>query len=284
MKPWQMTQQQYIEAVGSKMLEDYEPQGLENLKSYIRVEDFAEPFAYMEINDQKVDFRRFLEASIDEEKGNNLGIAAFVDSLPLGYVDSAGRGRLEFIVAQEVQNLGIGTNLMVLFRELYPFHPTGGFTEAGLAVTKKAHKVMVEAALEDGEEVPEEVLKEHELVKESKVEEKPKTAAWFGKSLVPYLRPQQPQIEEPQVGQPQLADLRVDSSQEKKNDLLPILLSRFRLRRDPHDLNRLQQILEQLNATHLYDWALKALKDNGRRFGKIQSPRRGRGKRKRGRR
>ena len=53
-------------------------------------------------------------------------------------------------VVKEFKELGIGEELVKLYREIYPYKPSGGFTSAGYAQFKKYYNWMVGRALRNG--------------------------------------------------------------------------------------------------------------------------------------
>jgi hypothetical protein len=278
---WQMTESEYIAALGDDVIDEYLPQKIANLKGYIKIEDFGDPIHSVEINGNSVDFRRFANHHIDEENKKNIGVAAFLSDIPLGFVDSAGSSRIDTIVAEEVQGMGIGTQLMYIFRSLYPFHKSGGFTQSGLKVTKNAYRMIVEQAMQDGHEIPDNVRQEHdEIFKKSSVSKQSKTAAWFYTSTVMVFMKKQ----DGEVVEGVKIEIKEEEMKKKLDDVLPTLLTRFKIRREPHDLNRLKGVLDNCGCPHLYEKALQALEENRRSFKKIRRNRRnkrGRGKRKR---
>jgi GNAT superfamily N-acetyltransferase len=60
----------------------------------------------------------------------------------LGYAMSRGDGT-ELALANELQGLGIGSDLSYLYRSKNPFAPSGGLTEAGEKAARKAYKRMM---------------------------------------------------------------------------------------------------------------------------------------------
>jgi GNAT superfamily N-acetyltransferase len=75
---------------------------------------------------------------VDEKSGDTVGVA------------EQRTGNLYVGVAEEYQGIGIGQMLLRLFRNTYPFHPSGGLTEKGERNLKRFHSYRVKRALADG--------------------------------------------------------------------------------------------------------------------------------------
>ena len=67
-------------------------------------------------------------------------------------------------VIKDYQGKGIGTDLLYEFRKQFPSNrKIGQMTNAGVNMTRKYHKKLVEEALKQGKYVPEDILKEYGL-------------------------------------------------------------------------------------------------------------------------
>lgn len=53
-------------------------------------------------------------------------------------------------VVKEFKNLGIGEELIKIYRKIYPYKPSGGFTESGLVQIRKYYNYMVRTTLANG--------------------------------------------------------------------------------------------------------------------------------------
>lgn len=68
-------------------------------------------------------------------------------------------------IIKEYQGKGIGTDLLYEFRKQFkPGRRIGQMTSSGQSMTKAYHKKLIEKALEEGKEVPREILEYYELV------------------------------------------------------------------------------------------------------------------------
>tara|TARA_Y100000310_G_scaffold180635_1_gene180552 strand:+ start:13366 stop:13878 length:513 start_codon:yes stop_codon:yes gene_type:complete len=103
-----------------------------------------------------------------QEKGlpsTSTSITAFNSKgTPIGWASSE-FGADGVWVIKDYQGKGIGTDLLYEFRKQYkPKRRIGQMTGSGQKMTRSYHKKLVEEALREGKNVPQEVLEEYELV------------------------------------------------------------------------------------------------------------------------
>ncbi len=89
-------------------------------------------------------------------------IHVWVDNMHAGWVGDS-FGATELFVANELQNRGIGTELLKLYLEMYPTSRNkprrlGQMTPAGVGLASKVHREMVQDAMDRQESIPEEAL------------------------------------------------------------------------------------------------------------------------------
>jgi GNAT superfamily N-acetyltransferase len=68
-------------------------------------------------------------------------------------------------VVKDYQSKGIGTDLLYEFRKQFPSkRKIGQMTNAGINMTRKYHKKLIQDALKEGKNVPKDILKEYNLL------------------------------------------------------------------------------------------------------------------------
>lgn len=89
----------------------------------------------------------------------------FANDVPIGWVGES-FGATELFVADEMQKQGIGTLALKLWLQMYPFRANqtrtlGQMTSAGESTAVRAHEALVRDAVEEGQDVPEEVRRDY---------------------------------------------------------------------------------------------------------------------------
>ena len=110
---------------------------------------------------------------------------------------------------------------------------------------------------------------------------------WFNKqTLFPVQKKEQsPIIQKAEELSQQSYTMSEEEKAKKVQEIIPEILSKFKIRKEPHSLVALQGILDSMGFPHLFDSVLDELTKNyGRKFNRIsKDPSRRRDPRRRGR-
>lgn len=190
-EPWQMTSKQFLDKhytgfIDSNAYKDYETsEGI----NFIQKEKYQELYATLPIDGQTVEIRRDITPTqyckTDEngdimrgpdgmalmmtpeeikQKGYRTvdnSLAAFIGDRPIGFASNE-FGSTGVWVVKDFQRKGIGTFLLREFRKLNPkMGPLGQMTNAGIGLTQKWHKSLVDDAIKENKDVPENVRQEY---------------------------------------------------------------------------------------------------------------------------
>jgi len=190
-EPWQLTQQDFMDYHYTGFIESnaYEQYRTTEGLNWLKKSQHPELYSIKNFGKYTVEFRRTGEnlQYVKHDKSGNImrdekgdakylsqqemidrglalkdqSIVAFIGEDAIGWVSNE-FGATGVWVVEEYQKLGIGSYMLFEFRKtMKPTSKIGQMTESGINLVKAHHKKLVEEALNEGKEVPQEVLNDY---------------------------------------------------------------------------------------------------------------------------
>ena len=192
-EPWQMSNKDFLNHhyTGYIQSRAYDQYNTSEGISYIKKENYKELYSTLNIDGNVVEIRRNITplkyCKQDAEGWTNLrgpdgeiiyltpeeirekgyreienDLAAFIGDRPIGFASNEW-GATGVWVVQEFQRKGLGTYLLREFRKINPqMKELGQMTDAGINMTRKWHRSLVQDAINEGKNVPDHIRREFE--------------------------------------------------------------------------------------------------------------------------
>lgn len=193
-QPWQMTRGEYLDSqytgyISSSAYRNYATS--EGISSFVKYEKYPNLIETVNVNNQPVEIRScseprkyvktdendeivrdsqgmamYLSEEEMKQKGYamvEVGIAAFVNQVPIGFANDE-FGSSGIWVVNDFQRKGIGQKLLWYLHKFNPKlekNKIGQMTGAGSNLTKSHHKNLVQRAINEGKDIPQNVLQEY---------------------------------------------------------------------------------------------------------------------------